>query len=240
VSSERLWLGGGIAFLLLVTLAIFAFVGKEEVDGAEAAPVVVCVDSTLSTEDVREDYLPDLEEVAKAAAGRQASFYAAGCGKNATGDVNWPVHQRFDPGSYEGELGDDVTKGQLEEVNQGLDEIVNEKSRRDGTPLGEMLAVAARQCDQAGGECAIYLFTDGEWADDILHLPREGISKAAADRYLDTYEGQIGDLSGTVVHFVGVGYGTEIGEIRLNEARKIAADLIEAAEGEMGTWAVRL
>jgi hypothetical protein len=240
MSSQRKGLLGGSAAIAFVVAAILVGFSGEGEAGPHAAPVVVCVDSTVSTDEVRETYLPDIKAVAHSAALKQARFYAAACGSNATGSVNWPIRKQFGRGSYSGELGEESIEGQVEDVSGKLEDLVAARSSLQGTPLGEMLAVAARQCEHAGGGCSIYLFTDGEWADGILHLPREAVSEEMVDRYLETYESQIGDLSGTVVNFVGVGYGTEIGEIRLNEARSIAAALIAAAGGEMGDWTVRL
>lgn len=203
-----------------------------------ASPVLVCVDSTASTDGVRESYGDDLEAVAGTAAEQRARFYAAPCGANATGSVNWPVKTEFGS-SLSGVLGDEQVENQLRSLTGRLDELTQTTSTQQGTPFGEMLAVAARQCQYLGGGCTIYMFTDGEWADGLLRVG-DGVSEGEQAAYLDAYRSRVGDLDGTEVNFVGVGFGTHIGEVRLAEARAVAEALVFAASGEMGTWTVSL
>ncbi len=106
-------------------------------------------------------------------------------------------------------------------------------------PLGEVLAVMARQCEQASGECTVYLFTNCEWADAALSL-QDGISRSERSSYLKVYLPQLEGLNGSLVNFVGVGYGSSMGAVRLGEAHEIARELVEGAGGKMGVWTTRL
>jgi hypothetical protein len=234
-----------LAVVVVVLALLFFLIGRGEGDSSgKAAPVLVCIDSTVSTDDVRGKYAVDLEAVARRAAYRQAHFYAAACGANATGEVDWPVHRKF-RSTY---TSDALSKEQLEhqadqviegtQTREGVSDLLEVVSH-DGTPVGEMLAVTARQCEQAGGSCAIYLFTDGEWADGLLRI-RDEVSEQERKRYLETYVPRLSGLEGSTVNFVGVGLGTVVGELRLAEAKEIAEELIEEAGGKMGFWTTRL
>lgn len=225
--------------MILAVGAIVFFTGEEEVKASGPA-VVVCIDSTHSTKGVRDSYLRDIETVVEEAADRRAKFYAAACGENATGSVNWPVRQEFAIDSYSKALEKEALQNLQAEAMNGVRKEIKKTSPEGGTPMAEMLAVAAGKCEQAGGGCPIYMFTDGEWADSILHIPREPVSDAQEDEYVRTYAGEIGDLSGAVVHFIGVGYGTKVGLVRINEGREVAERLIRAANGKMGDWDVSL
>jgi hypothetical protein len=217
-------LGGGI---LIAT----------SVDGSPSRGVaIICIDSSGSTKSVRASYLPDLKQVVLQAASRKQQLYVANCGSNATGQVNWPVHREFGP-SRKADPGRILAHREAEEVfSGGIAELVEAGPEARGTSLGEMLAVMARQCGQAGGSCELYLFTDGEWNDSQIRL-RDGLSDGELRNYLTTYQM---DLAGSQVNFVGVGLGTSIGEVRLGEAREIASQLVERAGGEMGAWTTRL
>lgn len=239
LSSQQRTIGLGALALILAVGAIVLFTGEEEVKASGPA-VIVCIDSTHSTEDVREDYLRDIETVVEEAADRRADFYAAACGENATGNVNWPVRQEFDIDSYSEALEKEALQNLQADAIKGVEKEIEKTSPEGGTPMAEMLAVAAGKCEQAGGGCPIYLFTDGEWADSILHLPREPVSDAQEDEYIRTYAGEVGDLSGSVVHFIGVGFGTKVGLVRINEGQKVAERLIRAANGTVGDWDVSL
>jgi hypothetical protein len=239
MSSQQKSLALGAILLTLVVGAIVLFTGEETVK-ASGAPVIVCIDSTRSTKGVRYSYLDDIETVVGEAAERRADFYAAACGENAAGNVDWPVKQEFDIDSYSEALEEEALQTLRAEVMEEVKEETKKTSPEGGTPMAEMLEVAARQCEQAGGGCPIYVFTDGEWADSILHIPREPVSDAQEDEYVSTYADELGDLSGTVVNFVGVGFGTDIRLVRLNEARDVADRLIKAAGGKRGTWTVSL
>ncbi len=62
---------------------------------ADSEAVIVCVDSSASTNHVRVSYLPDLFKVAHQAATQSEDFYADDCGVNATGRVDWAVRKKF-------------------------------------------------------------------------------------------------------------------------------------------------
>lgn len=235
-----------VSGLAIVAAVLFFAWLAEDSRPSDPAPVVVCIDSTVSTDEVRGSYLPDLEVLARQVAARQGRFYAAACGANATGSVNWPVHRHFvTKGKYNEARTDEQVANQVKgvvegsEKTEGLEDLITTSSTLDGTPLGEMLAVAARQCAHIGLDCTIYLFTDGEWADNLLRV-RDGVSAAEEARYLDEYVPRLEGLAGTEVNFVGVGYGTSLGEVHLGEARDVAAALVEGAGGEVGDWTVRL
>lgn len=234
-----------VAVAVVVAVAVLAGLGEES-PPSDPAPAIVCIDSTVSTDEVRGSYLPDLEVLARRVAGRQGRFYAAACGANATGSVNWPVRKHF---VTKGDYNEDRVREQIanqvknmiegSEKREGLEDLIGVSSTLQGTPLGEMLAVAARQCAHVGPDCTIYLFTDGEWADNLLRV-RDGVSDSEEEAYLDAYVSRLEGLAGTEVNFVGVGYGTSLGEVHLGEARDVAAALVEGAGGEMGDWTVRL
>jgi hypothetical protein len=201
--------------------------------------VLVCIDSSASTDPVRESYLLDLKKIVLQAALRRADFYAANCGANATGNVNWPVRRRFEPNFSDEAVEQLELTRQAEDVFYGgLEKLVAARAQAQGVPLGEVLAVMARQCGQAGGNCIIYLFTDGEWSDDALRV-RDGVSDSEQRSYLKAYLPQLQDLAGSQVNFVGVGYGTSMGEMHLAEARRLASKLVEGAGAEMGAWTTR-
>lgn len=232
----------GIVLLALVLMLLLIGNGGE--GGTHSEPVLICIDSTTSTDKVRPKYEQDINDVVRRAALHQAHFYAAACGANATGEVDWPVSKRFE-GTYSGKsLNEEQLEHKAEQVmlgtsrSEGIKDLLEEESH-DGTPIGEMLAVTARQCKQAGGGCAIYLFTDGEWADGLLRV-RDGISKEERERYLKVYAHRLSGLSGSTVNFVGVGLGTHMGEVRLDEAHSIVTELVEEAGGTMGFWTTRL
>lgn len=238
---------GEIAAVALVAIAVAAIVF---LPGSEADPkppantrtILICIDSTESTDDVRDKYQVDLEKVVQQAAFRQDHLLAAACGPNATGNVDWPVGRWFRT-SYS---KDSFAKEELEDQADG---VINGNDEKEGivdlldvvssetTPFGEMLAVTARQC--AGDGCQIYFFTDGEWADHLLRI-KGGISEDERSQYVEAYVPRLSGLEGSTVHFVGVGLGTKIGELRLDEARSVSAELVEKAGGEMGYWKARL
>lgn len=204
------------------------------------APRIACVDSTDSTAGIRAGYLPGLEAVALAAAEDEAPFYAAACGANATGTVNWPVHKEFEiDGALSGDLAIESAKHSIKQLTPRLRRITRIASKRSGTPLGEMLAVAARQCAAVGGGCEVFLFTDGEWADRLLRV-RYGVTRAEQQRYIATYAPRVRGLAGATVRFVGVGYGTSLGEVRLAAAEHVATVLVRAGGGKVGAWSTHL
>jgi len=240
--KPQVLVAAGVVAVLALVVVLLGFGEHSETSSAE--PVVICIDSTVSTNGVRASYLPDLAAVARRAAVHQARFYAAACGANATGTVDWPVRKKFS-GSYTGDLAREQADHQAEEVikgdekHEGLEDLTRTSSKMKGTPLGEMLAVLARQCGQAGGECTIYLFTDGEWADKLVKVS-DGVTEVEKGRYIETYARRLGTLAGSQVNFIGVGHGTKMGEVHLAEAKALAAALIQAAGGEMGSWSTRL
>jgi hypothetical protein len=240
--APLLVVAGVLGFLALVTVLLGI---SEDPPPDDVEPVIVCIDSTESTDGVRASYLPDLKAIARRAAIRQARFYAADCGANATGNVDWPVRKTFISSYSDDGLAKEQADRQVEELTkgtkkkEGLKDLVDGSSELKGTPLGEMLAVAARQCGQVGDNCAIYMFTDGEWADKDLKVS-DGVSKAERARYLGVYVPRMTSLAGSTVNFVGVGYGTSMGEVHLDEAREIASELVREAESEIGVWTTRL
>ena len=233
-----------LAVVLIALALMLLLIGNGSDGGPHSGPVLICIDSTVSTDDVRGKYEQDIKEVVRRAALHQAHFYAAACGANATGEVDWPVSRRFE-GTYSGKsLNEEQLEHKAEQVmfgtskSEGIKDLLEVESH-DGTPIGEMLAVTGRQCEQAGGDCAIYLFTDGEWADELLRV-RDGISEGERKGYLDVYVDRLSGLSGSTVNFVGVGLGTQIGEVRLDEAHTIVTELVEKAGGTVGFWTTRL
>lgn len=230
------------ALIGLVVLAI-VFLPQEDDKAREprSQPILVCIDSTESTDDVRDKYQVDLEKVVRQAAFHQDHLLAAACGANATGEVDWPVG-RFFRATYSEDFANQELEKQADIVIDGNEEkegIVDllEIDSKETTPMGEMLAVTARQCD--GGGCQIYFFTDGEWADDLLRV-KDGVSDEERERYVDAYADRLEGLEGSTVHFIGVGLGTVIGEVALDEAKSVAKELVEEAGGEMGYWKTRL
>jgi len=228
-----------VAALATIFMAGVALSRNIDLSSSPGNAVIVCIDSSASVEEVRRSYLPDLGEVIHEAAVRRATFYASDCGFNATGEVTWPIRENFDF-PYSGESSTQAAVHFKVErlVRQNWNGRLTVRSG-GGTPLGEVLAVMARQCNQAGGNCTLYLFTDGEWMDRTLAV-RDGVSEEERRSYLETYLPQLRDLAGSEVNFIGVGYGTSMGEVHLGEAREIAAELIEAAGGKMGAWTTRL
>ena len=232
--------------LALAVLAVIVFLPGNEPAAeppAHSQQILVCVDSTESTDDVRNKYQVDLEKVVRRAAFRQDHLLAAACGANATGEVYWPVGRWFRTTYSNDRFAKEELESQAEIVIEGTDEkegIVDllDIDSKETTPMGEMLAVTARQCD--GDGCQIYFFTDGEWADHLLRV-KGGISDSERKRYLKTYDvDRLGGLEGSTVNFIGVGLGTEIGEVALDEARSVAMELVEEAGGKMGLWKTRL
>ncbi|HEX6455333.1 MAG TPA: hypothetical protein VF009_02295 [Solirubrobacterales bacterium] len=238
----------GLVFVVgAVLLFLYLSGGEEEAPAApsDSRPVLVCVDSTLSTDGVREKYESDLEKVVRRSAMRQDTLYAAACGANATGEVDWPIQKTFRKNYSDERFGREELEQQAAEViegngsEEGVVDLLDSRSH-EGTPIGEMLAVTARQCAQARGSCEIYVFTDGEWADSLLRI-RGGISDTERRNYLREYDRKkLAGLGGSTVNFIGVGLGTEIGELRLDEARELAKELVEQAGGTMGSWSTRL
>lgn len=230
------------ALIALVVLAV-VFLPQEEdpPPPPRMQPILVCIDSTESTDDVRDKYRVDLEKVVRQAAFHQDHLLAAACGANATGEVDWPVGRWFratysdDFANQElGKQADIVIDGNAEK--EGIVDLL-EVDSKETTPMGEMLAVTARQCDGEG--CQIYFFTDGEWADDLLRV-KNGVSDEEREQYVDVYADRLEGLEGSTVHFIGVGLGTAIGEVALDEAKSVAKELVEEAGAEMGYWKTRL
>lgn len=230
----------GLASIGIGVIGVGLLLGFDNPPG-KPAPVIVCVDSTNSTDAVRTSYLPDLKAVAQSAAEDQTHLYAAACGPNATGTVYWPVDKEFKTTvEYEGIHAREYGEEQVEKKGlvAGLRRLTETRSKHGGTPLGEMLAVVARQCERAGGDCSIYMFTDGEWADKLITVS-DGVTRAERRNYRKTYGRRLSGLAGSQVNFIGVGHGTAMGEVHLDEAEDVAAELIRDAGGEM-TWSTRL
>lgn len=233
----------------VVGLAVAAVVAIVALPGGEpeepsSTPVLICIDSTESTDDVREEYEEGLEKLVRQIVRQQGRILIDTCGDNATGEVDWPIKRRFrlsGPNDYfrEGEatqLVKQVIEGT--EKQPGIASLL-EVTSKETTPIGEMLAAMARQCPHEGGECDFYMFTDGEWADEILRV-KDGVDERERRRYLDTYSDELEGFAGNTVNFIGVGLGTEIPKTSwLGETKEITEELIEAAGGEVGDWAPR-
>lgn len=202
---------------------------------------VVCVDSTYSTDDVRPEYMPTLLAIVERGIRQGVHIYADACGSNATGTVHWPINEALAlQQEYDGVLKSSAIKGKAKKMEPQLNrEIVERTSSQPGTPLGEILAVVARQCKVDPGPCEAYVLTDGVWQDPLLDL-RDGISPQEERRYVARYAPLLGGLNNVRVYFGGVGYGTNLGERRLQEAEQIARALIEKAGGEIAVWDVNL
>lgn len=226
---------------VLGLLAIVAWVVTTiDLGGSPPATVIVCVDSSSSTANVRASYTSDLRTVVGQAAEGRARLYADACGANAAGSVNWPVRTNFANIRALGLLGREQARLQAERViAQAIPRLVGPGPESRGLPLGEVLEVMARQCEEAGGHCTLYFFTDAEWSDGLLRV-RDGIGPGERHEYLSTFEPELQGLDGCEVNFIGVGFGTSMGSVRLAEARELAAKLIEGAGGELGSWATRL
>ena len=231
------------ALIAIVVLAlVFLPADEPPAETPRSEPILVCIDSTKSTDGVRGKYQIDLEKVVRQAAFHQDHLLAAACGANATGEVDWHVGRWFRASYSSDRFAKEELEDQADTVIDGNEEkegIVDllEIDSKETTPMGEMLAVTARQCDGEG--CQIYFFTDGEWADDLLRV-KDGVSDEERERYVDTYVPRLSDLAGSTVHFIGVGLGTEMGEVRLDEAKSVAKELVEDAGGQMGYWKTRL
>lgn len=238
---------GEILVGVLVAIAVAAIVF---LPGSEADPeppknsktILICIDSTVSTDGDRDKYAVDIEKVVRQAAFHQDHLLAAACGANATGEVYWPVGRYFRAGRSNQRFAREELESQADKVIEGDEEkegILDllEVESRETTPMGEMLAVTAQQCD--GDRCQAYYFTDGEWADHLLQV-KEGISEQERERYLDAYGQRLDGLKGSTVNFIGVGLGTSIGAVALDEAKEVAAELLEEAGAEMGRWRARL
>lgn len=237
------------AEIAAIAAIVIAVIGMVAVSGGETKPdpgkietVLVCIDSTESTDDVRDKYEVDIEKVVRQTAFHQDHFLAAACGANAIGEVDWPVSKWFRANRSSERFAKQELESQADEVMQGTDEkqgIVDllEVESKETTPMGEMLAVTAQQCDGEG--CQIYYFTDGEWADHLLRV-KEGVSDREREAYIETYGQRLGGLDGSTVHFIGVGLKTNIGAVALDEAKEVAAELLEEAGAEMGRWKARL
>jgi hypothetical protein len=212
---------------------------KIDLPTSRESAVIVCIDSGSSTLRVRKGYLRDLSGVVLRAASEQTRFYAADCGFNATGTVDWPVKRKF-AHHFGGSLGRNEALDQAEHVfSQGILRLVRSGSGAGPSSVGEVLSVMARQCEQAGGNCTLYFFTDADWNDDQLRVG-DGIGIGERREYLRTYRPQLEGLAGSRVNFVGVGLGTSMGGKRLNEAHKLAQTLVEDAGGKLGAWTARL
>jgi len=228
----------GIAVVGLVGIGVYAAMSIDLTPSGEPT-VIVCVDSGSSTAKVRRSYLSDLKTVVWQAATGQANLYAADCGYNATGTVNWPVQKKFSV-QFGGRWGRQEALRQAERVfARGIGGLVRARSGSRAAPLGEVLSVMARQCEQAGGGCKLFVFTTGEWSDGLLRA-RDGIGRGERREYLKAYRSQLEGLADSQINFVGVGFGTSMGSVRLDEAHDLAQQLVEDAGGKMGSWTTRL
>ena len=110
--------------------------------------------------------------------------------------MDWPVHKIFAARAiYSGELAAQYADSQVKGIVPRLERLVKTSSPQPGTPLGEMLAVAARQCAAVGGRCLLYVFTDGGWADRLLRV-RDGVTATEQRRYVAAYAPRLRGLAG--------------------------------------------
>jgi hypothetical protein len=202
--------------------------------GSDSYAVIACVDSTKSTEDIRSEYIQDLEASAWDAASHYAPMYGATCGDHPGDSVKWAVELRFKDKDYDGELEESYLERLIREDRPELIGLTETGSSR-GTPLGEILAVEASQCENVGGHCSIYLLTDGEWADGAL-IANGGIAADEQRRFVEKYSSQVEGLSGSKVYFGGVGLGTGMTTDEIAEAGKAAEALVRAGGGEVAAW----
>jgi len=202
--------------------------------GSGSYAVITCVDSTESTKDVRSEYVQDLETSAWDAADHYAPMYGATCGDHPGDSAKWAVELRFKDKGYDGELKESYLERLVGEDRPKLIGLTETGSSR-GTPLGEILAVEAAQCENVGGHCSIYLLTDGEWADGAL-IAKGGITDDEQRRFVEKYSSQVEGLSESKVYFGGVGLGTEMTTDEIAEAGEAAEALVVAGGGEVAAW----
>ena len=206
--------------------------------GSSSYTVIVCVDSTESTQNVRSGYGHDMDVATWDAADHHARLYAAACGDHPGGSVDWPVQLAFKDKDYSGPLEESYLTRLVAEAHPKLTPLT-EASSSEGTPLGELLAVEAGQCKAVGGQCSIYLFTDGEWADSMLKV-KGGVTSSEKNAYIAYYGSQMEGLADAQVHFIGVGLGTDLTTKEDEEADDVATALVEAGGGEVADWAASL
>lgn len=227
---------GGAAALAAAALLALALVGC----GGDTVARVVCVDSSRSTIDVRKDYKPELITIAEQAAEDQGELYVDACGSNATGTVRWAVRSEFET---EQDLSGVLLTGwagkEAGKLEPDFDTLLGKTSEDPGTPLGKIFGVMARKCEADPGPCDVYVLTDASWWDNLLKA-YDGVTPQEEKRYLDKFGPLVEGLDGAKVSFVGVGLGTDMGEQRLDEARKVAEALVEAGGGEVVFWDVSL
>lgn len=233
----------GRAAALTAALALFvcALAGCGGGSDAGRMTYVICVDSTYSTDDVRPEYMQTLLAIAERGVDEGVHIYADACGSNATGTVKWPVDKDLElHQDYDGIMKSEVIASKAKKMEPEFEEnVIDRTSPEPGTPLGEMLAVIARQCKVDPGPCEAYVLTDAAWDDPWLSI-RDGIDKQEKKSYLARYVPLLAGLKDVPVYFGGVGHGTKLGEQRLAEAEDIAKTLIKDAGGTLVVWDVNL
>jgi hypothetical protein len=227
--------------LTLAVLLCAATIGLGACGGSsDLTAFIVCVDSTQSTEEVRDEYMPDLISVAEAAVRKGGRLYVDACGYNATGTVKWPIREVLKPhGELDEALEKEAAAHRARELEPEFTTVLEENSPHPGTPLAKILGVIARQCAVDPGPCEAYVLTDGVWWDKLLRIS-DGVTESEEERYVKTFGPLLGGLNGAKVYFAGVGLGTEVGEQRLSEARRVAEALVEAGGGKVVNWDVNL
>jgi hypothetical protein len=232
----RLSLGGRRRAVVL-SAALLTAVGLSACGGDPTAHVA-CVDSTYSTEDVRQGYEPELVTIAERAAEDQGHLYVDACGANATGTVDWTVKKEFETSQdLSGLLLEKWADREAEKLEPEFREVLGKTSSHSGTPLGKILGVIARKCESDPGPCDAYVLTDASWWDNRLKV-YDGVTPQEEREYLKTFGPLVQGLKGAKVYFLGVGQGTDLGEQRLHEAREVAEALVEAGGGEVVFWDV--
>lgn len=194
-SARSLWLVisvgilGGVIFYLAsgaVSMSTQDRGDSSPATGKAVRTEVVCVDSSPSTKQVRSSYLASIKHVAREAARSRARFFAAACGGNPTGTVDWPVEEDFREVTHEAAA---VVQRELDQrvlrLQPPLRGVIRTTSLAPGTPLGAILAVMGRRCGDAMADCHVWFFTDGAWQDERLNA-LHGITRAERKRYVAT------------------------------------------------------
>lgn len=227
----------GTAGLLLALAAAVALGGC---GSGDPTAYVTCVDSTHSTVGVRHAYKPELMTIAEEAAEDQGDLYVDACGSNATGTVRWRLTKELrTEQDLSGVLLENWAASQAKKLKGEFSDLLATTSPDPGTPLGKILGVIARKCAADPGPCKAYILTDASWWDNGLKV-YDGVPAQEERDYLKTFGPLVRGLDGASVYFVGVGLGTDLGEQRLHEARKVAEALVKAGGGTVAYWDVSL
>jgi hypothetical protein len=220
--------------------AAAAYAVTQAIDGDEAQqqsppPHLVGVDLTASTDGMRDQYLPGLMAIADLAAEDGARLFTAGLGGDPVQSARWSqvdFSKQGDQGSES--LREIRAAGLTDDYRSYLANLLRFNARTSGTSLGEILAVMAQKCRSEGPPCRMWLFTDGAWRDELINV-RKGVTLQQLQRYVTHYVPTFaGGLDGAEVLFIGVGLGSDLTAVQLNDARQVAVAVVRAAGGEPG------